>query len=83
MIAEVANLSSILAHHEIHPKFHAEFRALVEDGVRPGPELLTRLGLCGQLQSGLDEAMAELSKPLGFVFPPTTFQSLSVEEYAR
>lgn len=82
MIAQLPNLNEIFERHGIHPKFRAEFRALVEDGVRPGRELLIRLDCVNNYKAALDEAKAELSKPLGFVFPPTTFQSLREEEYA-
>ena len=43
MIAQLPNLDTILNRLEIPPKFWPEMHRLVEDGRRPGRELLTRL----------------------------------------
>jgi hypothetical protein len=83
MIAQLPNLNNILKRHGIHPKFHAEFRALVECGVTPGDELRTRLDCVDNYKAALDECLAELSKPLEDQFPPITrFESLDTEEFA-
>jgi hypothetical protein len=79
MIAQLRNLDGILSKHNIHPKFHGEFRALIECGVRPGKELRTRLECVSNYKAALDEAMAELSEPLDHQFPSSfRFESLEV-----
>lgn len=70
MIAQLPTLDDILARHDIHPKFHAEFRALVECGVRPGKELRTRLDCVDNYKAALDEVLEKLSEPLEHQFPP-------------
>lgn len=80
-VAQLPSLNDILAKHGIHPKFHAEFRELVQYGVRPGKELRIRLDSVNNYKAALDEAMAELCKPRRHQFPPTVFQSLPIEEY--
>jgi len=70
MKTQLPNLDRILKCHEIHPTFWPEFRALVECGVRPSKELRTRLDHVSNYKAALDEAMAELSKPLRHKFPP-------------
>ena len=70
-IAQLPSLNDILARHSIHPKFHAEFHALIECGVRPGKELRTRLELVDNYNAALDDILAELSVPLNHQFPPT------------
>ncbi|MEN6367623.1 MAG: hypothetical protein ABFC88_12485 [Thermoguttaceae bacterium] len=82
MIAQLPNLIAILRKHQINPKFDDEFRALVEDGVRPGDELRKRIAHVSNYTAALDEAMTELSKPLDRLFPSTTFESLDTEEFA-
>jgi len=88
MIAQLPSLTEILKRHEIHPKFWAEFRQLVECGTRPGKELRTRLDCVTNYKAALDEVMAELSKPLPHRFLPavTHYESLdsaTLEEITR
>jgi len=70
VIVKVPALKDVLRRHAIHPSFWDEFRALVERGKRPSKALLTRLDCVDNYKAALDEVMAELSKPLGIVFPP-------------
>lgn len=68
MIAQLRVLDDILAKHGIPRKFHCEFRALVECGVRPSHELRTRLR-SAPYKTALDECMAELSATIDDKFP--------------
>jgi hypothetical protein len=79
MYAQLPCLKEILKRNDIHPKFHDEFRALVEDGIRPGKELRTRLDCVTNYKAALDEALVELSKGLDDQFPPSAFESLDFE----
>ena len=83
MYAQVPTLNEILRRHAIHPKFHEEFRALVEEGRRPSAELRTRLDCVTNYQAALDEVLAGLSAPLDHQFPPDTFESLDLTEFAN
>jgi len=86
MIAQLPNLNAILNRHKIHPKFWAEFRALMECGKRPGKELRTRLDHVANYKAALKEAMNELSKPLGYKYAtarsqsPAKYESLTPED---
>ena len=87
-MTRLPSLPTILKRNNIHPKFHAQFQALVDEGRRPSKELLTRLNAVGSYRQALDEIMTELSRGLDFVFPPTNYEtpahykSLSTEEAA-
>jgi hypothetical protein len=59
MIAQVPNLTEILEHHGIHPKFWPEFRAHVEEGVKPGKELQVQLDHVANYKAALREAIDE------------------------
>ncbi len=76
-----ATLTAILQRHKIHPQFWNEFRALILCGTRPGQELRTRLDCVANYKAALDEALAELSKPLRHTIPPPVqYRSLDPEE---
>ena len=79
-ITQLSCLNNILAKYNIHPKFHAEFRELIECGVRPSKELRIRLDNVTNYKAALNEAMVALCKPHRHQFPPVIFQSLSIEE---
>jgi len=59
----------------IHPKFHAEFQALVK-GKRPGEELRTRLKHVKNYRACLDSILAELSAPVLQQHFPPHFESI-------
>ena len=70
-VARLPCLNDILAKHSIHPKFHVEFRELVERGMRPSKELRIRLDNVTNYKAALNEAMAELCKSRQHQFSPT------------
>mgnify|MGYP006940530525 FL=1 len=82
MIAPLPSLNAILKKHKIHPKFWPEFHGLIEGNQRPGKELRTRLECVANYKAALNEAMDELSKPLGrkFASAPSHYESLTPEE---
>ncbi len=82
MIAPLPSLNAILKRHKVHPKFWPEFHGLIEGNQRPGKELRTRLECVANYKAALNEAMDELSKPLGrkFASPTTQYTSLTPED---
>ncbi len=59
MVTQVPNLTDILKHHRIPPKFWAEFRAHVEEGAKPGRELQARFDQTANYKAALREAIDE------------------------
>lgn len=64
MRAFIPDLESKLTSFGIRPKFHGDFRALVEQGTPPSHELGVRLATVKNYQTCLDSLMAELSRPV-------------------
>ena len=75
MIAQLPNLDTILKRHEIHPKFWPEIPRLRRRGPAPQQGTGDPLEPRDQLQGGLKEILAELSKGLEHKFPPADYQS--------
>lgn len=74
MIAQVPNLNEILTHHEIDPKYWAEIRAFVEEGVPASDEVMTCFSHLPKYAAVLSEVLAELSKGVDHKFPPPDYQ---------
>jgi len=67
-------LHAILREHGVHPKFRAEFCDLVQNGTRPGQELLTRLNCVMNFKAALKEAMTELTQAVPHKLPPVRYK---------
>ena len=64
----MTDLPEILQRHGIHSQFHEEFRALVEDGVRPSADLRTRLRRVANYRACLKEILERLSEPFAHLY---------------
>jgi hypothetical protein len=80
MKAFIPDLTEKLSGFGIHPKFHDEMRALVEEGKRPSDELRKRLRHVQNYKACLNSLLAELSKPvIEKHFPPAVDHYESIE----
>ena len=79
MIAQVPNLDTILKRHKIHPKFWPEFRAAVEEDVRLGDELRTRLNHVANYQAAAKDILAATGQATTSSRRPITNRRLPYE----